>query len=278
MALRSIAFQAAVVAGPALGGLLFAIRPEARLRRRGRAVRRSASSACSRSASPPCRARPRRPSAGLRSVLGGIHFIRRSPMLLGAISLDLFAVLFGGAVALLPLFARSILHTGPVGLGDPAQRAGDRRDRGRHLADAPPAQAARRPDAARRRRRVRREHGRLRALALLRALDRRARRERLRRHDQHEHPRHDRRDRRRRTRSAGGCSRSRWCSSAPRTSSARSSPGVAATLFGAVTAVVAGGAVTIALAVRLARSFFPALAKIDRIEDLRPATRTRRTA
>src|SRR5439155_196782 len=50
-------------------------------------------------------------------LLGGLHLIRDTPVLLGAITLDLFAVLFGGAVALLPLFARSILHTGPAGLG-----------------------------------------------------------------------------------------------------------------------------------------------------------------
>ena len=50
-------------------------------------------------------------------MVAGIGFIRRTPVLLGAISLDLFAVLFGGAVALLPVFARSILHTGPAGLG-----------------------------------------------------------------------------------------------------------------------------------------------------------------
>jgi len=51
------------------------------------------------------------------SLLLGVRFIRSSPIILGAISLDLFAVLFGGAVALLPLFARDILHTGPFGLG-----------------------------------------------------------------------------------------------------------------------------------------------------------------
>jgi MFS family permease len=54
---------------------------------------------------------------GLQSLLGGIRFIRGAPIILGAITLDLFAVLFGGAVALLPLFAKSILHTGPFGLG-----------------------------------------------------------------------------------------------------------------------------------------------------------------
>jgi hypothetical protein len=53
----------------------------------------------------------------LKSLLGGIRFIRETPVMLGAITLDLFAVLFGGAVALLPLFAKSILHTGPFGLG-----------------------------------------------------------------------------------------------------------------------------------------------------------------
>ena len=90
---------------------------------------------------------------GWASLAAGIRFIRRTPVLLGAISLDLFAVFFGGAVALLPLFARSILHTGPVGLGllRAAPAAGARRRRG--LAHAPAAAAERGPDAARRRRR-----------------------------------------------------------------------------------------------------------------------------
>jgi transmembrane secretion effector len=57
------------------------------------------------------------PPPDLDSLAGGVRLIRRTPVLLGAISLDLFAVLFGGAIALLPLFARSILHTGPTGLG-----------------------------------------------------------------------------------------------------------------------------------------------------------------
>src|SRR5439155_12028788 len=57
------------------------------------------------------------PAVGVDDLLAGFRFIRRTRVLLGAITLDLFAVLFGGAVALLPVFARSILHTGPVGLG-----------------------------------------------------------------------------------------------------------------------------------------------------------------
>jgi MFS family permease len=53
----------------------------------------------------------------LRDLFGGVFFVRRNSPLLGAISLDLFAVLFGGATALLPIYARDILHTGPWGLG-----------------------------------------------------------------------------------------------------------------------------------------------------------------
>jgi hypothetical protein len=55
--------------------------------------------------------------AGWPSVLGGIFLIWRKPVLLGVISLDLFAVLFGGAVARLPIYARDILMVGPEGLG-----------------------------------------------------------------------------------------------------------------------------------------------------------------
>jgi MFS family permease len=50
-------------------------------------------------------------------LLGGLHFVLHRPTVLGAISLDLFAVLFGGATALLPAFASDILHIGPAGLG-----------------------------------------------------------------------------------------------------------------------------------------------------------------
>lgn len=50
-------------------------------------------------------------------IFAGFRFVRRSPVLLGSISLDLFAVLLGGAVALMPIFAQDILHAGPRGLG-----------------------------------------------------------------------------------------------------------------------------------------------------------------
>jgi len=52
-----------------------------------------------------------------QSVLAGFHFVWDHKLLLGATSLDLFAVLLGGATALLPIYARDILQIGPVGLG-----------------------------------------------------------------------------------------------------------------------------------------------------------------
>jgi MFS family permease len=60
---------------------------------------------------------PARPAASVTVVLEGLRYIRQNRILLGAITLDLFAVLLGGAVALLPVFAREILGAGAVGLG-----------------------------------------------------------------------------------------------------------------------------------------------------------------
>jgi MFS family permease len=60
---------------------------------------------------------PKRTPATFESVFAGVRFIRNRPDVLGVISLDLFAVLLGGATALLPIFAKDILHTGPWGLG-----------------------------------------------------------------------------------------------------------------------------------------------------------------
>jgi len=111
---RSVAFQLSVIAGPALDELLFAIQPE---------LVYAASSAFSLLALAAILAlRAGREGAGagtpdLASVLGGVRLVRRTPVLLGAISLDLFAVLFGGAVALLPIFAKDVLDVGPAGLG-----------------------------------------------------------------------------------------------------------------------------------------------------------------
>jgi predicted MFS family arabinose efflux permease len=113
MALRSTAFQLAVIAGPALGGFLFALGPVVAY---GTATALLlASLGWTLALEEP--SSPGAPSPGLEGALAGIAFIRRAPVILGAITLDLFAVLFGGAIALAPLFARTILHTGPVGLG-----------------------------------------------------------------------------------------------------------------------------------------------------------------
>ena len=53
----------------------------------------------------------------LDAIFAGVRFVRHNPAILGTISLDLFAVLLGGATALMPIYARDILHTGPWGLG-----------------------------------------------------------------------------------------------------------------------------------------------------------------
>ena len=66
---------------------------------------------------PAIKPRPYSGRPGARDLFAGLGFIRRSPVFLAAITLDLFAVLFGGAVALLPIFAKDILEVGPTGLG-----------------------------------------------------------------------------------------------------------------------------------------------------------------
>ena len=115
LALRSTAVQGAVVVGPAIGGVLFAVRAE--LVYGASVLLFAAALVCVLALREPRVPRLRGDEAGLESVLQGIAFIRRTPVLLGAISLDLVAVLLGGAVALLPLFARDVLHVGPEGLG-----------------------------------------------------------------------------------------------------------------------------------------------------------------
>ena len=113
MAFSSAGLQGAIIAGPALGGfvyvagasavyglcaLLFALAAVLCLRIR--------------------HARPaRREAPSLRTLLAGVHYVRQNKAVLGAISLDLFAVLLGGAAALLPIYAKDILHVGPWGLG-----------------------------------------------------------------------------------------------------------------------------------------------------------------
>lgn len=106
--------QTATIVGPAMGGLLYAL--GAHVPYTLCAVLYCAASILS-STIKPRRAAVVRPSPTVSSIFSGIHYIREHKNILGAISLDLFAVLLGGATALLPAFARDILHTGPWGLG-----------------------------------------------------------------------------------------------------------------------------------------------------------------
>ena len=106
--------KAAIIAGPALGGAIYLIGPTA--------VYVSAAATFLLAGAIMIGIRitysPRvREPASLAYVLGGLHYIFKQPILLGAITLDLFATLLGGAVALLPIYAKDILATGPVGLG-----------------------------------------------------------------------------------------------------------------------------------------------------------------
>ena len=106
--------QTAQIAGPALGGLLYGIGPGAAYL----ACMLSFAAAATAVWGIPLQTKPaNRAPVTLESVFSGIAFIRKEPVILGALSLDLFAVLFGGTTALLPIFARDILHTGPLGLG-----------------------------------------------------------------------------------------------------------------------------------------------------------------
>ncbi|KAF0812060.1 Enterobactin exporter EntS [Andreprevotia sp. IGB-42] len=114
IAASASAMQAATIVAPALGGFLYAVGP----------VETYVLSALVYVVAtvlmlrlPPQKPLYVRQGSALQSLLAGIHFIRSRPDILGAISLDLFAVLLGGATALLPVFAKDILHTGSWGLG-----------------------------------------------------------------------------------------------------------------------------------------------------------------
>jgi MFS family permease len=115
IALNSSAFTTAVIAGPALGGMLYVLGPVATY---GVCFAAFVIAAALIGTLGGRRVGVRTPQGSrLERVIEGIRFVRHRPVVLGAISLDLFAVLFGGAVALLPVYARDILHVGPIGLG-----------------------------------------------------------------------------------------------------------------------------------------------------------------
>ncbi len=128
VAWNASSFQVATIAGPALGGLAYA------LFRGPGAVYLSAvavsilsvgmtfrihplASSAEASSGSTAAERAQKDGISLRTVLAGFRFIWKKKLILGSISLDMFAVLLGGAVALLPVYARTILRTGPWGLG-----------------------------------------------------------------------------------------------------------------------------------------------------------------
>ncbi|MBJ6724046.1 MFS transporter [Geomonas sp. Red875] len=114
LALSGSVMQGAVIAGPMLGGFLYLLGPVA-VYLTAAVLFFFSSVAVRRMRLKTVTARRERPS--LDTIFAGIHFIRSRPVLLGAISFDLFAVLLGGVTALLPIYARDILHATPRGLG-----------------------------------------------------------------------------------------------------------------------------------------------------------------
>jgi MFS family permease len=111
VALNSTVWQISVIGGPALGGLLYAFGPMVVF---GTATILLAGASMAVLLLDPM---PPRGGGERVHILDGIRFVKSRPEILGSISLDLFAVLLGGATALLPIYARDILMTGPLGLG-----------------------------------------------------------------------------------------------------------------------------------------------------------------
>ncbi len=112
---NSSAFTGAIIAGPALGGFLYAFGPVPVY---SLCIAGFGAAALIVGQLGGRRFTPEKTLATrFERVVEGVQFVRSRPVVLGAISLDLFAVLLGGATALLPVYARDILHVGPTGLG-----------------------------------------------------------------------------------------------------------------------------------------------------------------
>ena len=115
IALSSIAWQTGAILGPALGGYLYAAAPFAPYA--ASALLFAVALAGLLAIGPVQRSEIARGVNPWAQMVEGLRYVRRNRLVLGAISLDLFAVLLGGATAMLPVFARDVLHAGPEGLG-----------------------------------------------------------------------------------------------------------------------------------------------------------------
>jgi MFS family permease len=114
IALSSTAWQTGAIAGPALGGLLYDVTPH--LPYMLSVILFGIAAACLFAIGPMNRT-ALQPGSPWRQMVDGLAYVRRNRLVLGAITLDLFAVLLGGVTAMLPLYARDILHVGADGLG-----------------------------------------------------------------------------------------------------------------------------------------------------------------
>jgi MFS family permease len=117
VAATSSAFQICTIVGPAIGGLVYAVSGPATFAAAAGLYGFAITQAYRLKTGPTWRATDPASDVTDKSVLAGIRFIRASRLLLGLISLDLFAVLLGGVTALLPIYAKDILVVGPIGLG-----------------------------------------------------------------------------------------------------------------------------------------------------------------
>lgn len=116
-AVSSGAAQIATITGPALGGIAYAVSPGLPYATMAVFWLFGAAFAGVIRVMQAQAAAPEKDPASSDDLFAGVRFIRSNSPILGTISLDLFAVLFGGVTALLPIYARDILHTGPLGLG-----------------------------------------------------------------------------------------------------------------------------------------------------------------
>lgn len=114
-AILASAFQFAVIVGPSLGGIIYAFGPHVVYFISASLL--LCSSVMILFISLKNVQKSSQDPVTLKTIFAGLSFIKSKPVILGAISLDLFAVLFGGATAMLPVYASTILFIGPVGLG-----------------------------------------------------------------------------------------------------------------------------------------------------------------